>query len=271
MSHAVSNAVSILAGSECSAPFMIIGPRVSQKPIQGAHDYLTDEGIANRLRWNHLHHRAQLEQVHSELVEHALSRLEEFEDLKEDWDSYGASPINMTSIEEARRVFRLISKESGFRHVENLDIYPIPTNSGGVVIYIELKTKELRVKFSPSDSDSVILRVDKRNEEEYHYTQYEYRRTSLTSHFDWLLQNDESTHQGEQWLPSQMKTTSTSASAFIISDMGSSSLKLSPLVSLTNPATKMTVAGNQSIGADTVLLQRQLLVTPVESVVSVTH
>jgi len=119
-------------------------------------------------------------------VEHALSRLDEFEHLEEDWDSYGAPPIDKAMLEEARKVLKASRDNPELNGLAGLEFYPYPSPTGGVALEYEFQGRELRLKLYPDSNDRVAFRVLKSMPEKYDYEQFPYRLAELRSHFRWL-------------------------------------------------------------------------------------
>jgi hypothetical protein len=124
-------------------------------------------------------------------VEHALSRLEEFEHLEEDWDSYGAPPLERAVIEEARTIIHEIGKKDYMLGVQRLEFYPIPNRSGGVSLYFEFDDRELRIKFYPHEDKQIVYRVIKTDPQQYKYAESTYDRDNLDRHLNWLISGHE--------------------------------------------------------------------------------
>jgi hypothetical protein len=120
-------------------------------------------------------------------VERSLARLDEFELLEENWDSYGAPPLDISSIEESREVLKLVEHDEKFKRSQGVQVYPIPNRSGGVSLYFELASRELRIKFYPYENKKVVYRVNKTDSEHFHYDESPYDRNSLEEHFSWLI------------------------------------------------------------------------------------
>jgi len=119
-------------------------------------------------------------------IESSLSRLDEFGNLEENWDSYGAPPLDKQTIEEARTILKMVESSSYLRSASELEFYPIPNRSGGVSLYFELGNRELRIKFYPNESCQVAIRVNKTNPEHFNYIESDYERSKMIEHFTWL-------------------------------------------------------------------------------------
>ena len=131
-------------------------------------------------------------------TEFALSRLEEFETLKQNWDSYGASPLDKDSIDEARTILRRAFDYLSSLRIPELEFYPIPNTSGGVSIYFHLEEKELRIKLYPHENKKIVYLVDKMYPEKYHYREESFNLAHLSKHFIWLSSNDRGVFK---WIP----------------------------------------------------------------------
>jgi len=213
----------------------------------------TDE--ANKLLYLRMMQNKLNSAIFTRKTEHALSRLEEFENLKQNWDSYDAPPIHLGSIEEAREVLKVIARERISENTEEFEFYPIPTTSGGITVYFELKSRELRVKLNPNPGDRMIIRVDKINPDKYYYEQSEYYRTGLRHHFNWLIQDDDLFNGENTWNLSPIKTTYTSESAVsILINSKTSRMKHLNHANLMGEVTKTTAAVKAWNGVDIVAL-----------------
>jgi hypothetical protein len=123
-------------------------------------------------------------------IERAFARLNEFETLEEDWDSYGAPPIDKAMLEEARKVLKAMRDNPELSGLTGLEFHPYPSPTGGVAIDFEFQGRELRLKLYPDCNDCVVLRVLKSNPEKYIYMQSPYRFAELGDHFKWLSSVD---------------------------------------------------------------------------------
>jgi len=225
-----------------------------------AHSYLStrytpafphSKESAYRLIWNQLQNEKLRDQAHLRMTENALARLEEFETLKENWDSYGASIIDLKTIEEAREVLRFTGKENLLKSTEDLEFYPIPTVSGGITIYFVFESKEVRIKLTPNQSDRVVYRVDKINPDDYSYEQRTYDRDQLPSHFLWLVGGNNLSCGVSAWNQYLMKTTSTlEYVGFILTCPETFGTKPSNLVHPPIWATETIAGKNPLIGAN---------------------
>jgi len=121
------------------------------------------------------------------IVERALARLDEFEHLEEDWDSYGAPPLERAVIEEARIIIRETGKKDYLLGAQGLEFYPIPNRSGGVSLYFEYNERELRIKFYPYEDKQIVYRVIKTDPQQFKYSESTYHRDGLDMHLTWLI------------------------------------------------------------------------------------
>lgn len=208
------NSSSLPTGSSGPVKPEFIGWRFSSEPSRY---YPISEQIANKALVYQWRKKELQSLAHVRKAELALSRLEEFETLEDDWDSYGATPIDRSSIEEARDVLRTIERMEFLSSAEELDFYPIPSTSGGMSLYFEFESRELRLKLQPQRSKSVVYRVDKSNSEAYKYWRSEYERAGLLRLLLWLVLGD-NLHQGANtWSPYQIRTTFISEYAIFTS------------------------------------------------------
>lgn len=74
-----------------------------------------------------------------------ITKIRQFADLKEGWDSYGAKPVAQTAIDTAMRLAYLFSHESRVG----------PTNNGGV--YFWWGDEEMTIEISPDGHIEVSL------------------------------------------------------------------------------------------------------------------
>jgi hypothetical protein len=214
---------------------------------------------ANRLLYLQIMQNRLNKSTLTRKTEHALSRLEEFETLEQNWDSYDAPPIHWGSIEEAREVLKIIAIDNILKNVNDFEFYPIPTPSGGVTLYFELKSKELRVKLNPNPDERVIIRVDKINPERYNYEQSDYHQSVMMNNFRWLNQDDSLSNGENKWNIFPIETTYTSECAvFILINSKTSRMKHLSHANLSEKVIKTTVEGNPWNGVDIALLQKSL-------------